>query len=94
MYGAINLSYLIKDDIVNVPNGKRVKYLSEGLEAYMKRISDFPKLLRSNPVHVTDDMIELYLEVSSFIIQQLTELHLSPSFPCHYKHMHGLSDII
>ena len=34
------------------------------LEAYMKRLSNFPKLLQQNPVHVTDDMAELYLEVS------------------------------
>lgn len=67
LYGTLNLSYLRKDDGMFVANGKRVKFHSRGLEAYMERISDFPKLLRSNPVHVTDDMIELYLEVSSCI---------------------------
>ncbi|XP_031251024.1 vacuolar protein sorting-associated protein 8 homolog [Pistacia vera] len=63
LYGTLNLSYLRKDDGIIVANGKRVKCHSKGLEAYMERISDFPKLLCSNPVHVTDDMIELYLEL-------------------------------
>lgn len=45
-----------------------MKDKSEGLEAYLERISDFPKFLRNNPVHVTDDMIELYLEVSTSTI--------------------------
>lgn len=73
LHGTLNLSYLRKDDIVNVANCKRVKYQSKGLGAYIERISDFPKFLCSNAVHVTDDMIELYLEVSTFVI------HLSPA---------------
>ncbi|EXC13672.1 Vacuolar protein sorting-associated protein 8-like protein [Morus notabilis] len=52
--GNLNFDYLKKDDM---------KDKSEGLEAYLERISDFPKFLRNNPVHVTDDMIELYLEL-------------------------------
>lgn len=63
LHGTLNLSYLRKDDIVNVANCKRVKYQSKGLGAYIERISDFPKFLCSNAVHVTDDMIELYLEL-------------------------------
>jgi hypothetical protein len=31
----------------------------------LDKISDFPKFLRNDPVEVTDDMIELYLEVST-----------------------------
>lgn len=65
LYGTLNLSCLRKDDIMNVANGKRVTNESKGPEAYISRISDFPKLLRSNPVQVTDDMIEQYLEVST-----------------------------
>ena len=45
--------------------GRRVKNQLYGLEAYLERILDFPKLLLNNPVHVTDEMIELYLEVST-----------------------------
>lgn len=45
-------------------DGRRIKDQARGLEFYMEKISDFPKFLRNNPVEVTDDMIELYLEVS------------------------------
>nr|XP_043626179.1 vacuolar protein sorting-associated protein 8 homolog [Erigeron canadensis] len=30
---------------------------------FLERISEFPKFLRENPVHVTDEMTELYLEL-------------------------------
>ncbi|KAF4366492.1 hypothetical protein F8388_003730 [Cannabis sativa] len=55
--GTLNFDYLRNDDITSM------KDKSEELTAYLERISDFPKILRSNPVHVTDDMIELYLEL-------------------------------
>ncbi|RXI07623.1 hypothetical protein DVH24_005396 [Malus domestica] len=54
--GTLVFSSLTRDDHV------RVKDQSKAVEAYLERISDFPKLLHSNPVNVTDDMIELYLE--------------------------------
>ncbi|TQE13353.1 hypothetical protein C1H46_000920 [Malus baccata] len=53
--GTLIFSSLTRDDHV------RVKDKSKAVEAYLERISDFPKLLYSNPVNVTDDMIELYL---------------------------------
>lgn len=68
LHGTLNLSYLRKDDTLDVANCKWVKYQSKGLGAYIERISDLPKFLSSNAVHVTDDMIELYLEVSTFVI--------------------------
>ncbi|KAL5572209.1 hypothetical protein UlMin_021806 [Ulmus minor] len=55
--GTLNFDNLKKDDLMSVNN------TSEGLEAYLERISEFPKFLRNNPVHVTDDMTELYLEL-------------------------------
>ncbi|GAV85231.1 Clathrin domain-containing protein [Cephalotus follicularis] len=61
--GTLNFPYVKKDDNVDVSNGRRVKDQAEELKAYLERISEFPKLLRSNPVNVTDDMIELYLEL-------------------------------
>lgn len=63
LHGTLNLSYLRKDDTLDVANCKWVKYQSKGLGAYIERISDLPKFLSSNAVHVTDDMIELYLEL-------------------------------
>ena len=57
--GSLSFDYLTKDCIT------RMTDKSEEVEAYLERISDLPKFLRNNTVHVTDDMIELYLEVST-----------------------------
>lgn len=35
---------------------------------FLERISDLPKFLCENPLHVTDEMTELYLEVFFFFI--------------------------
>ncbi|XWS31977.1 hypothetical protein CRYUN_Cryun23aG0121100 [Craigia yunnanensis] len=61
--GTLNFSYLREEEIVDVFKGRRGKDMSKELEAYLERISNFPKFLRSNPLHVTDDMTELYLEL-------------------------------
>lgn len=63
--GTLNFSYLRGDDIVDSFDGRWVKDQSKGLEDYLDKISNFPKFLRNNPVEVTDEMIELYLEVST-----------------------------
>ncbi|KAF3439788.1 hypothetical protein FNV43_RR18066 [Rhamnella rubrinervis] len=55
--GTLNFDNLRKESI------ESVKDKSKGIEAYLERVSDFPKFLRNNPVLVTDDMIELYLEL-------------------------------
>jgi hypothetical protein len=62
--GTLNFSYLRQEDFMDSSDGRRIKDQARGLEFYMEKISDFPKFLRNNPVEVTDDMIELYLEVS------------------------------
>lgn len=61
--GTLNFSYLRQDDFVDSFDGKNVKDQSKGLQDYLDKVSDFPKVLRNNPVEVTDEMIELYLEV-------------------------------
>ncbi|OMO64188.1 hypothetical protein CCACVL1_21961 [Corchorus capsularis] len=60
--GSLNFSYL-REEIVEVYRGRRRKDHSNEFEAYLERISNFPKFLRTNPLSVTDDMIELYLEL-------------------------------
>ncbi|XAR49264.1 hypothetical protein NMG60_11032393 [Bertholletia excelsa] len=59
--GTLNLSCLRKDESLEIRGGRRAR--DQSLEAYLERISDFPKFLRGNPVQVTDEMIELYLEL-------------------------------
>lgn len=74
--GTLNFSYLIKDDTHNFDHGRRVNDYSNELEAYLEKISDFPKFLHNNPVDITDATTELYLEVS-------TSLFLFPSCNIH-----------
>ncbi|KAF7138427.1 hypothetical protein RHSIM_Rhsim07G0000300 [Rhododendron simsii] len=59
--GTLNFSCLTKDETMGFRIGRKVR--DQSVEAYLERISDFPKFLRSNPVLVTDEMIELYLEL-------------------------------
>ncbi|KAJ0479069.1 putative transcription factor WD40-like family [Helianthus annuus] len=42
------------------PRGTRVKNETDD---FLERLSEFPKSLRENPIHVTDEMTELYLEL-------------------------------
>jgi len=64
LFGTLDLSNLRKDDTVNPLNGRQVKDHPEGVRDYLENISNFPKYMREKPIHVPDDLIELYLEVS------------------------------
>ncbi|KAL0547682.1 hypothetical protein IC582_012106 [Cucumis melo] len=55
--GSLDFSCLKKDDNLGV------NYSTKGLDDYLKKLSDFPKYLSNNPVDVTDDIIELYVEL-------------------------------
>ncbi|KAJ6328871.1 hypothetical protein OIU77_010536 [Salix suchowensis] len=61
--GTLDFSNLKKADDIDVADARRVKDQTKRLAAYLERISDFPKFMRNNPVHVNDDMIELYFEL-------------------------------
>ncbi|XP_061336462.1 uncharacterized protein LOC133283598 isoform X2 [Gastrolobium bilobum] len=63
LFGTLDLSNLRKDDIMNPPNGKQVKDHPHGVSDYLENISNFPKYMRENPIHVPDDIIELYVEL-------------------------------
>ncbi|XP_027334306.1 vacuolar protein sorting-associated protein 8 homolog isoform X2 [Abrus precatorius] len=63
LFGTLDLSNLRKDDIINPFNGKLVKDHPQGVKDYLENISNFPKYIRENPIHVSDDLIELYLEL-------------------------------
>ncbi|KAL6005772.1 hypothetical protein ACLOJK_006345 [Asimina triloba] len=60
--GTLNFSSLERTHLLDFPCGRKIKEQTDELEAYMERISNFPKLLRHNSIHVTDEMAELYLE--------------------------------
>ncbi|CAK9319230.1 unnamed protein product [Citrullus colocynthis] len=55
--GSLDISCLKKDDNLEV------NYSTKGLDGYLQKLSDFPKYLSNNPVDVTDDIIELYVEL-------------------------------
>ncbi|KAI3843581.1 hypothetical protein MKX03_022406 [Papaver bracteatum] len=59
--GKLDFSFLEKGYILDVPCGRIGK--DQMVEAYLKKISDLPKLLQHNPVNITDDLVELYLEL-------------------------------
>ncbi|CAL1398837.1 unnamed protein product [Linum trigynum] len=61
--GTLDFTHLLKDAHVADFNGRKAKAWPKELEAYLERISEFPKLMRNKPVPITDDMIELYVEL-------------------------------
>ncbi|OIW02356.1 hypothetical protein TanjilG_08503 [Lupinus angustifolius] len=63
LFGTLDLSKLRRDHIMNPCNDKQVKDYHQGLSDYLENISNFPKYIRENPIHVPDDLIELYLEL-------------------------------
>ncbi|TKY64154.1 Vacuolar protein sorting-associated protein 8-like [Spatholobus suberectus] len=63
LFGTLDLSNLRKDDTTNPLNGRQVKDHPQGVKDYLENISNFPKYMRENPIHVPDDLIELYLEL-------------------------------
>lgn len=61
--GTLEFSCLTKGDTLDIPGRRRVRNQSDRVQAFLERISLFPKLMRDNPVQVTDEMTELYLEL-------------------------------
>lgn len=62
--GTLDLSKFRKEEITNALNGKQFKDHLLGPGTYFDILSNFSKYIRESPIHVTDDLIELYLEVS------------------------------
>lgn len=60
--GTLNFSSLRKLDASDFPSGRNKKHMSS--EVYLEALSDLPKLLQNYPIHITDEMTELYIEVS------------------------------
>ncbi|KAI4341368.1 hypothetical protein MLD38_026099 [Melastoma candidum] len=61
--GTLDFSCLRNVNVLDTSNSTGKNIQLKGIEAYLKRLSDFPKYLRNNPVHITEDMIEQYLEL-------------------------------
>ncbi|GAB2291147.1 hypothetical protein Dimus_025404 [Dionaea muscipula] len=61
--GTLDFTCLRKNVVVNYPRQRNAWEHQNELEAYLERIAEFPKLARSKPVELTDEIIELYLEL-------------------------------
>ncbi|XP_055810838.1 uncharacterized protein LOC129880699 isoform X2 [Solanum dulcamara] len=59
--GTLNFSSLRKDNASDFPSGRKKKHMSS--EVYLETLSDLPKLLQNYPIHITDEMTELYIEL-------------------------------
>ncbi|KAL8251051.1 hypothetical protein R6Q59_034744 [Mikania micrantha] len=60
--GTVSFSSLRKGESLCF-SGARVMNQTDRMHDFLERLSEFPKYLRENPVHVTDEMTELYLEL-------------------------------
>lgn len=92
--GTFNFSCLREEEIVDVLSEKRGKESEKVLKAYLENLSNFPKYLRHNPLHVTDDMIELYLEVSAYRLQYLFNSMQLPHSPWCPIELHSFKSLV
>ncbi|KAK6121136.1 hypothetical protein DH2020_045124 [Rehmannia glutinosa] len=61
--GTLNISRLENLDVLDSPGARSAQQQSNGVQAYLEAISCSLKLLSSNRVNVTDEMMELYFEL-------------------------------
>lgn len=61
--GSLDFSRLRKHEAVDSLGENTRRNIPKEAELYLEGLNNFPKFIQDNPVNVTDDMIELYLEV-------------------------------
>ncbi|CAH8335200.1 unnamed protein product [Eruca vesicaria subsp. sativa] len=61
--GSLDFSLLRKHEAVDSLGENTRRNIPKEVELYLEGLNDFPKFIQDNPVNVTDDMIELYLEL-------------------------------
>ncbi|CAI9090000.1 OLC1v1024674C6 [Oldenlandia corymbosa var. corymbosa] len=61
--GNLQFSRLTNDDKVFCPIERRVRHQSDRVRVFREALIGFPKLLRSSPIQLTDEMTELYFEL-------------------------------
>ena len=62
--GNLKFSCLRKDGSLHFPSGRMAKHQSDRIKTFLEELNDFPKLLRSKPIQLIDEVTEHYLEVS------------------------------
>uniref|UniRef100_M4F8J8 RING-type domain-containing protein n=1 Tax=Brassica campestris TaxID=3711 RepID=M4F8J8_BRACM len=61
--GSLDFSRLRKHEAVDSLGENTRRNIPKEAELYLEGLNGFPKFIQDNPVNVTDDMIELYLEL-------------------------------
>ncbi|GAB2217506.1 hypothetical protein Drorol1_Dr00000701 [Drosera rotundifolia] len=61
--GTLDFNFLKKDDTVDYSFQRSIRGHQMELQTYFERVANFPKLVRSTPMEVTDDITELYLKL-------------------------------
>ncbi|XP_018456561.2 uncharacterized protein LOC108827617 [Raphanus sativus] len=61
--GSLDFSRLRKHEAVDSLGENIIRSMPKETELYLEELNGFPKFIQDNPVNVTDDMIELYLEL-------------------------------
>lgn len=64
MSGSLDFSRLRKHEAVDISGENIRRDMPKDAEIYLEGLNGFPKFIHDNQVNVTDDMIELYLEVN------------------------------
>ena len=73
--GSLDFSRLRKHEAVDSFGENTRSNIPKEAELYLEGLNGFPKFIQDNPVNVTDDMIELYLEV--YHLRKPFQLNLS-----------------
>lgn len=63
--GSLKFSSMRNENVLEFPSLRKGMHQSLKIQAYLETLSKFPKVMQNYPVHVTDEMMELYLEVIS-----------------------------
>ncbi|XP_024009806.1 vacuolar protein sorting-associated protein 8 homolog isoform X2 [Eutrema salsugineum] len=61
--GSLEFSHLRKHEAVDSSGENIRRDMPKEVEIYLEGLNGFPKFIQDNPVNVTDDMIELYVEL-------------------------------
>ncbi|XP_071937451.1 uncharacterized protein [Coffea arabica] len=61
--GNLKFSCLRKDGSLHFPSGRMAKHQSDRIKTFLEELNDFPKLLRTKPIQLTDEVTEQYLEL-------------------------------
>ncbi|CDP11576.1 unnamed protein product [Coffea canephora] len=79
--GNLKFSCLRKYGSLHFPSGRMAKHQSDRIKMFLEELNDFPKLLRSKPIQLTDEVTEQYLKVS---ISSTVDKVLERRDSCHH----------